>query len=348
MTGGQRNGISGGGQGVSIQALGYLGIGTHNLQDWSAFAIGQLGLQQVDRGGNSRAFRMDDRRQRIIVDADQPVADRFYGWEVANAAALDALAARLEAHGVAVTRPPQARADQRFVGGLISFRDPDGTQLEAFHSPMLADTPFQPSRDIAGFRTGPLGMGHIVLMVPDLETTLAFYVDLLGFKVSDYIRTPLQACFLHVNPRHHSLAIFQHPHRHGMHHLMMELNCLDDVGQGYDIAQSVSDRVAVSLGRHPNDYMTSFYTRTPSDFLVEYGWGAREIDDATWTPTEMTTIASFWGHDGLIRSVAGDHAPPPGDHPPPAAPGRRAPLQVVPGSYQTISGVCALWDAATG
>ena len=133
-----------------------------------------------------------------------------------------------------------------------------------------------------------------------------------------------------------------------MHHLMMELNCLDDVGQGYDIAQSVSDRVAVSLGRHPNDYMTSFYTRTPSDFLVEYGWGAREIDDATWTPTEMTTIASFWGHDGLIRSVAGDHAPPPGDHPPPAAPGRRAPLQVVPGSYQTISGVCALWDAATG
>ena len=333
---------------MAIQALGYLGIGASNLDDWSAFATRQLGLQQVDRGGNTRAFRMDDRRQRIVVDGNQPAAQRFFGWEVTSATALDALAATLEANGVAVTREPQARADQRFVAGLISFRDPNGNQLEAFHSPMLADTAFQPSRNISGFRTGPLGMGHIVLMVPDLDTTLAFYINLLGFKVSDYIRNPLKACFLHVNPRHHSLAIFEHPARHGMHHLMMELNCLDDVGQGYDIAQSEKDRVAVSLGRHPNDYMTSFYSRTPSDFLVEYGWGAREIDDATWKPEEMTTIASFWGHDGLIRSVAGSDAPPPGEHPPPPPEGRRAPLQVVEGSYEKISGVCRLWDAAAG
>ena len=331
---------------MAVQALGYLGIGASNLDDWSAFATGHLGLQQVDRGGNTRAFRMDDRRQRIVVDANLPAAQRFFGWEVASAAALDSLAAKLEAAGVAVTREPQARADQRFVGGLISFMDPDGTHLEAFHSPMLADAPFKPSRNITGFRTGPLGMGHIVLMVPDIQVTLAFYIDLLGFKVSDYFRDPLQAWFLHVNPRHHSLAIFQHPARHGMHHLMMELNTLDDVGQGYDIACADKDRVAVTLGRHPNDYMTSFYTRTPSDFLVEYGWGAREIDDATWQPEEMTTIASFWGHDGLIRSVAGNAGPPPGHHPPPPPEGRRAPLQVVEGTYEKISGVCALWDVA--
>jgi hypothetical protein len=34
---------------------------------WSDFAIGQLGLRQVDRAASCRAFRMDDRRQRIIV-----------------------------------------------------------------------------------------------------------------------------------------------------------------------------------------------------------------------------------------------------------------------------------------
>ncbi len=42
---------------------------------------------------------MDDRKQRVIVSADAASAS-FYGWEVADAAALDALAARLEAAGV--------------------------------------------------------------------------------------------------------------------------------------------------------------------------------------------------------------------------------------------------------
>lgn len=330
---------------MSVQALGYIGIGASNLDDWSAFATHQLGLQQVDRADSCRAFRMDDRRQRIIVDSEIAGAERYFGWEVADATALDALAGKLEAAGVAVRHEPTARADQRFVLDLISFRDPDGNRLEAFHGPMLADAPFKPGRNISGFRTGTLGLGHAVLMVADFDVALAFYQDLLGFRISDFIRDPVKACFLHVNPRHHSLALFQHP-RLGMHHVMMELYSLDDVGQGYDIALGAADRVAVTLGRHHNDYMTSFYMRTPSNFLVEYGWGAREVDPATCQPEEMNTLASFWGHDGLMRSVAGA-APPPDHMPPPPPEGRRAPVQVIEGNYAKLSGVCPWWDSAS-
>jgi 2,3-dihydroxybiphenyl 1,2-dioxygenase len=249
---------------MSVQALGYLGISTQNIGEWSDFATRQLGLQLVDRTESSRAFRMDDRRQRLVVDEERPNAERFFGWEVADAASLDALAAKLEAAGVAVRREPAAFADQRFVRDLISFRDPDGNRLEIFHGPLLADTPFVPGRNISGFRTGPLGMGHVVLMVADFDVALAFYKDLLGFRISDFGREP-KICFLHINARHHSLALFEHPSRR-MHHLMMELYSLDDVGQGYDIARAERDRVKVSLGRHNNDYMTSFYLKTPSDF----------------------------------------------------------------------------------
>lgn len=127
---------------------------------------------------------------------------------------------------------------------------------------------------------------------------------------------------------------------------MMELYSLDDVGQGYDRALGAQDRVAVSLGRHHNDYMTSFYMRTPSNFLVEYGWGARDITP-DWKPEQLDTLASFWGHDGLIRTVAGDRPPP--DHlPPPPPEGRRAPVQVMEGNYAKLTGVCPWWDAATG
>lgn len=328
---------------MAIQALGYIGISASNLDAWSDFATGQLGLQQVDRATTCRAFRMDDRRQQLIVDNERPDAERYFGWEVADAAALDALAAKLDAAGMAVRHEPAALADQRFVRDLISFRDPDGNRLEAFYGPMLADAPFKPSRDISGFRTGAQGMGHAVLMVANFDVALAFYQDLLGFRITDFIRNPgVKACFLHVNSRHHSLALFEHAPG-GMHHLMMELYSLDDVGQGYDRALGVADRVAVTLGRHHNDYMTSFYMRTPSNFLVEYGWGARELQVGACQPEELNTLASFWGHDGLMRSVAGD-APPPEHMPPPPPEGRRAPVQVMAGNYAKMSGVCPWWD----
>ena len=54
-------------------------------------------------------------------------------------AQADALAARLEAAGTAVTRGPRRLAEERHVADLIAFRDPQGTALEAFHGAALAD-----------------------------------------------------------------------------------------------------------------------------------------------------------------------------------------------------------------
>jgi len=333
---------------MTIEALGYLGIGSPKLDDWSDFAGNVLGMQAVDRGGGMRAFRMDDRKQRLIIDSALANREQFFGWEVRDVTALDTLGARLEANGTKVRRESAALADQRCVVGLISFTDPAGNRLEAFHGGQVADTQFRPARDISGFRTGPLGMGHVLLMVPDIDAALGFYRDLLGFQVSDFIREPICAYFMHVNARHHSLALVAGPKRL-MHHLMVELYSFDDVGQGHDIAQSVADRIAVKLGRHPNDWMTSFYARTPSDILIEYGWGGREIDEAAWQPEEMTTVGSYWGHQGLFESIGQMVGPlPPGAEPPPPMPTppiRRAPVQVLEGNYERMRGVCPWWDA---
>ena len=54
---------------------------------------------------------------------------------------------------------------------------------------------------------------------------------------------------------------------------MVELYSLDDVGQGYDIALGEPERIATTLGRHPNDAVTSYYLRSPGGFMLEYGWG---------------------------------------------------------------------------
>ncbi|MGY4333811.1 catechol 2,3-dioxygenase-like lactoylglutathione lyase family enzyme [Bradyrhizobium sp. LB7.2] len=139
---------------MEITALGYIGINSSQLDQWDRMATGLLGMQQVDRGGNMRAFRMDDRKQRLIVDGSGDAGLTVMGWEVLSTAELNHLAGRLESHGVRVTRGSRALADERHVAELIVFGDPAGNRLEAFSKPELATEPFKPGRPISGFRTG--------------------------------------------------------------------------------------------------------------------------------------------------------------------------------------------------
>ena len=290
-----------------ITALGYIGIRAKQPAEWDGYATKLLGMQRVDAAGGTHVFRMDDRAQRLIVTPERDDGLAFMGWEVADAAALDALAARLEAAGVAVERGSAALAAERHVKALIVFRDPGGNRLEAFHGQEVADTPFVPGRPISGFRTGPLGMGHAVLHVVDARALAPFYRDTLGFGLSDYGRTPYDLFFFHVNGRHHSFAMVGSG-KAGIHHFMVELGSLDDVGQGYDLAMLEEGRVAYSLGRHTNDWMTSFYSNTPSGFFVEYGWGGRIIDPASWQPHETFDGPSYWGHERVHMPEGGARA----------------------------------------
>src|ERR1700690_3425257 len=133
---------------MPLQALGYVGFGSSALDDWRQFGTGMVGLQAVERSSSLLAFRMDHRKQRIVIDRSLPEGARFFGWEVADAADLDAMAARLEKHQVKGVAEPRALADARRVGGLISFIDPAGNRLEAFYGPEIAEEPFSPGRSI--------------------------------------------------------------------------------------------------------------------------------------------------------------------------------------------------------
>ncbi len=292
---------------MAVSALGYVGVRSDRLDDWSSFAIRLLGMQKVDRGGKAVAFRMDDRIQRLLVSDEPGEALAFIGWEVAARDDLQTVAARLDRAGVPVSHGSHSLADRRFVEDLIHFADPAGNRIELFWNPMQAADPFVPGRPIDGFNTGPLGMGHVVLHVRDIHTLLPFYRDLLGFRVTDYGLTPYPLYFFHVNGRHHSFAMVGSG-RAGFHHVMVEFKNLDDIGQGYDLAQQEEGRVAYTLGRHTNDYMTSYYARSPSGFFVENGWGGRVIDPATWEPQETFDGPSFWGHERLHLTEEGGRA----------------------------------------
>ncbi len=328
---------------MQLQSFGYFGVKSQKLDDWAEYGPKFLGLEVVERTPTTLKLRMDDRKQRILVSATDAEVTAF-GFEVADAAALDALAGRLEGVQVKVGRLSPGAADLRGVKGAIRFCDPVGNPIEAFHGPEAKAEPFKPGRPVSGFRTGALGMGHAVLHVKNAEDLLWFYRDVLGFHLSDYMLKPFTAYFFHLNPRQHSLALLQ-TGRDGIHHIMMEAGMLDDVGQALDIA-TAENHVAVGLGRHTNDLMTSFYARTPDDFLIEYGWGGRLIEPDNWQASEMTYGGSLWGHDPVsaspemlaARRAAKRHV---------AEDGLRQPVQVADGNYHLgPSTTCAWWADA--
>lgn len=285
-----------------VSRLGYVGIEMSDLQAWRELAIDVLGLGDGGEIQDGGCFlRMDEKHHRLALHPGSRDDLAYLGWEVDEEATLDSLAERLRARGHDVAWGGPSEAKQRRVARLFRVTDPSDIVNEVYFG-LEASEPFTPRRDIAGFVTGDLGVGHVVLCVADEGASQRFYRDDLGLRTSDYIAVDFgsdvgvrEVAFLHAGPRHHALAIvpFAAPKR--MHHLMVQVAEVDDVGTTYDLCQDRGVPIAMSLGRHTNDGMTSFYVRSPSGFQVEYGYGGVEIDDSTWEVTRYDA-PSIWGH----------------------------------------------------
>jgi 3,4-dihydroxy-9,10-secoandrosta-1,3,5(10)-triene-9,17-dione 4,5-dioxygenase len=238
---------------------------------------------------------MDDQPYRLAVV--NGTEDRLVcsGWQVPDSRALDQAIAELASAGVVTKEGSADEATDRRVGRVVRLHDPGGAELELYCSPVLDNLPFVSPAGVSRFVTGELGMGHVVMATPAFEDTLEFYKSVLGFRDSDsMLFGGSRLRFLHCNPRHHSLALFDGD-RSVLAHFMVEVATIDDVGYGLDRFEEAGIRIKQGLGRHSNDHMLSFYAQTPGRFDVEFGCQGRTIDDATWVTAEITRT-SFWGH----------------------------------------------------
>jgi 2,3-dihydroxybiphenyl 1,2-dioxygenase len=283
-----------------IDQLGYLAFEVSDLAVWEQFATGVLGLEVAQRWDAGFSLRMDGHAQRFFVHQGPADDLAAIGWQVADEAALERLVGHLREHGQTVTEASAADAAARQVVRLFRTQDPGGLTLELYFGPTKGAAPFKSPLARSGFVADDLGLGHLVISAQDGPATERFYCGLLGFTLSDRIVCefygyPVDITFLHINPRHHPLA-YGGPQPKRLHHFLLEVRALDDVGAGLDRAMNGGVRIAQMLGRHPNDRMVSFYAHTPSGFQFEYGWGGRLVDDETWDSSVVHDRVSEWGH----------------------------------------------------
>jgi len=285
---------------MKISSLGYVGVGTPRAKEWESFGPEILGTPLWTEPSDGVYLRLDERAYRIAVHPAGRDELQYIGWEMGNPTALEEAASELQERGFAVERGSADDCKRRHVEGMIVFRDPWKIRHELFYGQRSLMS-FRPTRDISGFVTGELGLGHIVLALPELAAATKFFVDVLGFRVSDYIDVPFPLAFYHCNPRHHTIAVGAMAPVVGLHHIMLELKDLNDVGTTYDLCRKQGLQFAMDLGRHSNDRMVSFYVRTPGGFEIEYGWGGLLIDDSKWQ-VQRLPLPSFWGHNPMSQS----------------------------------------------
>lgn len=286
-----------------VTSLGYLRLRSPDPQRWREFGRDVIGMEPVETD-MGLGFRIDAFPYRLVVTDGDRGLDAA-GLQAPDAAAVEEIGRRATEAGSSVEEVSADEAEALGVSGAIRFRDPFGAVLEVFHGPRLEPEP--PRRaHVSDFVTGELGAGHYVLGGHDVAAAVGFYRDVLGFEVrntqrragSDAGYPDDRIWFLACNGRHHTVALFEWPEPAELIHFMFEVATIDDVGRALDRAKASGIPQRLSLGRHSNDRMLSFYSLTPDDFTVEIGCDGLVVP--LGTPVYETTTGSLWGHERLM------------------------------------------------
>ena len=143
-------------------------------------------------------------------------------------------------------------------------------------------------------RVRPRKLGHAVLGTTDLAVTQRFFIDGLGFKVSDLIKDA--GAFLRCSTDHHNLLILRAPVSF-LHHTSWQVDDVDEVGRGATaMLQADPARHVWGLGRHHAGSNFFWYLKDPAGNFSEYYSDLDCIvDDQLWTPE------AFEGTRGLFN-----------------------------------------------
>lgn len=223
--------------------------------------------------------------RRLLVGSGEPGLP-YYAFAFENRVHLDDYRAHVQAKGLNTTPSPSPL----FAGGAFALHDPDGRQI-------VFGVPDEPA-EIPGALPGRLQ--HVVVASTQLETMVRFYVDALGFLISDWVReedSAATACFLRSDREHHSLAIFRAP-QGGPDHHSFEVPAWNDIRDWADHMGELGVKLWWGPGRHGVGNNLFFMVEDPDGNKAEIS-SEIEIVPAGIAPREWPhgeRALNLWGN----------------------------------------------------
>jgi len=261
-----------------------------DLERERAFYRDQWGLQEVLAAGDLAYFAADGREESYVVRLRRSEDKRVdvIGLAAGNRADVDSLHDGVAAAGCRIEFAPKLL--ERFGGGYgFRFFSPDGLPFE-ISSDVERRVPFSIPRGAAL----PERISHVVLHSPRHREAVAFFTDVLGFRVSDWLGDFM--VFLRCNEWHHRIAVLPGPPC--LNHVAYDMPNVDEMMRGVARLRRLKTDCLWGPGRHTAGNNTFSYFVTPAGFGVEYTSELERVDEATWRPTvhkPAPEVMDQWG-----------------------------------------------------
>ena len=255
-------------------------LGVRDLHQSAEFYTKVWALEEVSAAGDTMRFRATGGEHHVLTIRERPQASLLgVHFAVADRGAVDQLCAKAKGYGVAIADDP-APLDASAGGGYgFRFETPDGL-------PMTISSDSAQHPDVVVDRSRPTKISHVVLNSARTDDQVPFFIDVLGFKLSD--STHMME-FLRCSADHHSIAIFRN-NGPSLNHVAYELPNIDGLMRGAGRLKRSGFDVEWGVGRHgPGSNVFSYFIE-PNGFVAEYTTELDQLDDATHVPQD----ASYW------------------------------------------------------
>ncbi|WP_169814536.1 VOC family protein [Nocardia pseudovaccinii] len=219
---------------------------------------------------------------------------RHYGFEVRDLDGVEGIAKRLTAAGHNVRELETVHIDAA-VGEAqgIAVTDPHGTEVH-FHT-----TVRRQGETAADTGRRPIKYQHITLGTDDLEAMVRFYVDVVGFRISDQLDDGRFA-WLRSDRDHHTLAVVNVGRGGDIDHYSFDLSEWEDFKAWCDRLTNENVDVTWGPGRHgPGNNLFVFFD-DPAGNHIELSAEMEKFHDdrVTYVPRRWKPIpntVNLWG-----------------------------------------------------
>jgi extradiol dioxygenase len=291
---------------MEIYGIAYIGYESPNAKQMIEYGpeVFAFGLNE-SRDDGSVYLTMDDRDHRIAIHPGERDRFAYVGLEMKDKWAWEQGIERLRSNGYEVTVGDAELEAARGVYGVAQFKDPAGWPHELVYGQTYSTGGWRNGRPHDGFESDKYGMGHTVLRANDAQAIETYCRDIMEYRwYIQGLRKGVGSFWRFKNNNlSHNIAYGISPnHQIGdtssmVPHIGLYCKNLDDVGIAYDIVeQRYPERIEMTLGRHMQDPVISFYSKTPAGFTIEYIWGEDlDVLDAPYVERRADRL-SIWGH----------------------------------------------------
>jgi catechol 2,3-dioxygenase-like lactoylglutathione lyase family enzyme len=273
-----------------VTGIRYVGYGVVDFDAELAFYTDIWGLVEVAQADGQVWLATQGHDEHHVVRLRRAETKRVdvIALSAPTRADVDALHDKVTVAGCKIVHAP---APITAPGGGYGFRffSPDGLTFE-----ISSDVARGPARALKRWEGIPEKISHIVLHSPDHNAALAFFCNVLGFKLSDWLGDFM--CFLRCDSAHHRIAFLPGPPC--LNHVAYDMPSVDDMMRGIHRLKMNKVDIRWGPGRHTAGNNTFSYFTTPSEFAVEYTSELEDVDDATWVAQIMTPapmVMDQWG-----------------------------------------------------